>query len=168
LENELLRSQIAREQAQLGPPQPSSDPALIEGQGDTPVIDEPMRRTGTGPKASQEPGAVSDVGFARTSTGYAPVPSRDVKERIEDNLISEAMWSIRNLLLPNLGKGDPPPKSWKYPGTVWKWNSRKQEWQMGYPGKRLKPVHVRKTKRKFSGKPVRGRLRQPYIGKWRN
>lgn len=68
----------------------------------------------------QEAGAINDYGFARTSTGYAVVPSKDVKERIEDQFIPETMWAIRNMLKP------PPPASYM---KDYHWNPVAQEYQ---------------------------------------
>lgn len=131
LENELLRSQIARSNQQLvaTKPLPGLDP-LIPGQGDSGTVKaEPLK---VAPAHSQGPfsegGAISDVGWARTPTGIAPVPSKDVKERIEDNLIPETMWSFRNLFYPNVGGGPRPPFD-AGAGRKWQWSGAKQEWQ---------------------------------------
>lgn len=138
LENELLRSKIAREKAQIGPPLPSGNPYLNPPDLLMPdnkigvMIDEkPMERTVTEPgRPFQEPGAIPDVGFVKTPTGLAPVPSKDAKERIEDQAIPELMWSLRNNLLPSLGHGEPPPQHALPQGAYrWKWNVWKQEWQ---------------------------------------
>lgn len=157
LENDFLRAQIAKETAQIGPAMPSASPGLlIEGQGDAAVVDRPMSRTSTVEGSrSQEPGAISDTGFAYTGTGWAPVPSSDVKNRIEDQAIPEIMWALRNLLLPNTGGGISPPKSWLPRGTKFVWNKLKQEWQAGYPGRRRPYVRPR-------GAEGRARVRRDY------
>lgn len=63
--------------------------------------DVPLKRTGDGgPQESY--GAISDIGWARSETGYYPVPSLDVKERIEDGPM-EWHWLLRNQVLPHLG-----------------------------------------------------------------
>lgn len=150
LENELLRSKIAREKAQIGPPLPSGNPYLNPPDLIMPdnkigvMIDEkPMERTRTDPgRPYQEPGAIPDVGFVKTPTGLAPVPSKDVKERIEDQAIPELMWSLRNNLLPSLGHGEPPPQHALPSGAFrWKWSVWKQEWQPEFvvPGTKFKP-----------------------------
>lgn len=82
----------------------------------------------------QQAGQISDVGWVKTKSGYAPVPSVDVKERIEDQMIPEAMWSYRNQLIPNLqsfgAKADKPPRSLlPGPNYEWEWSYTKQEWQ---------------------------------------
>lgn len=58
----------------------------------------PLERIGDGgPQESW--GAVSDIGFARTATGWVPIPSRDTKESIEDSPL-EWSWFTRNYLTP--------------------------------------------------------------------
>lgn len=135
LENAHIRAQIAK-LTQTGPALPTSRQAwLIDGQGDGQglINIKPMERTDTAPgRPSSEPGAIPDFGFVRTPTGWAPVPSKDAKERIEDNFIPESLWSLRNLLLPEGagGSNNRPPQSalpdW---ATHWRWNPSKFEWQ---------------------------------------
>lgn len=144
LENDLLRSQITSVQRSMQPAMPSnSDMPLLVGQGngyptggllpppEGYVNESPLSRVHSAPgRPAQEVGAVPDVGFARTATGYAPVPSQDVKNRIEDMVIPEILWADRNLLRPNLGQAERPSDSLlpsKY--HTWIWNKWKQEWQ---------------------------------------
>lgn len=109
LENDLLASQIARiTQAGRSPPGPSAtdgDRYLLDGQSDSPLVKEgPLARTTSAPGIpSQEPGAIPDVGYARTSTGYHPVFSKDVKDRLEEDLPGMILWNVRNRLLPTFG-----------------------------------------------------------------
>lgn len=126
LENQLLRSQIAKMNAQVGPPMPGN--GLTE--------DVPLKRViGEPGKYGDEAGNIPEVGFARTSSGgSAPVPSKDVKERIEDQLIPELLWSLRNNLMPNL------PWNWSNQSMApskrllpkwadsWQWSIRNQSW----------------------------------------
>lgn len=74
-------------------------------------------------------GAAPDVGFVYTSDGgLAVVPSKDVKERIEDQLIPEAMWAWRNNITP-MFNGITKPNIREFPlplGYDWKWNFKKQ------------------------------------------
>lgn len=123
LQNQLLRSQITRMNQTSAPPMPVEQRYLLEGQGQTAtprlsrnplpgvlVTDKPLDRTAADPNAlHSEAGAVTDMGFARTATGYAPVPSRNTQERIEDNIISQITWAIRNQMLPSLGYRHIPP-----------------------------------------------------------
>lgn len=152
LENDLLRSQIIRS-AQTGPPVPSntSNPMLTDvpglGLGATEggttgkVVVKPMERSSTVPgHGYSEAGVIPDLGWGKTETGYVPIPSKDMKERIEDQIIPEIMWAIRNNLIPTFGQGTSPP--WKpKTGYVWWFNAARQEWQetlMAKPSVRLK------------------------------
>lgn len=100
LQNELLRSQIKAvnmkvNQSQLPPPAVERiTQQIIPGQADAPSID---------------PGIVTDTGHARTRTGYAPVPSEQVKQRIEDVLPQEVMHFMRNNVAPNFNQNFSPP-----------------------------------------------------------
>lgn len=66
------------------------------------IKNEPLERIGIG-GPQEAPGAISDIGWVRTATGYQPVPSADVKERLEDNIFLETLWFARNVALPHLG-----------------------------------------------------------------
>lgn len=128
LENQLLASKIATINQPGSPanaPGGIVQPYFEPGQPDFPGIVKTApfsRQAAAIGNAWQEPAATTDVGFARTSSGgYAAVPSKDVKEKIEDDLISELQWSIRNRLLPTFGygKSEPfPPKE----GYAWVYN----------------------------------------------
>lgn len=159
LENEILRMEIASkvarlQQGQVGPPMPVNQRYLIDGQGDTAVSaavpvgssrgapgssalvqENPMRRTPSDPRAPySEPGAIQDVGPVRTSAGIAHVPSKDVKERIEDNFLYEMQHFFRNQVLPavsmssqqNMTKGFPPAP----PGHHWHFIPMRGEYQL--------------------------------------
>jgi hypothetical protein len=91
---------------------PGFSPGLIDWRNpkqfsDAPEIDgienKPLKRIGIG-GAQEAPGAISDIGWARTAGGgYVVVPSSDVKERIEDDLFTQAQWSWRNIWGPSIG-----------------------------------------------------------------
>lgn len=133
LENQLLSSQIAKLNASSNPPMPSDGVKyLLPGQGNTPgFVDKPADRVPSAPGApSQEHGAIPDVGFARTTTGWAPVPSKDVKERIEDNWIQERLYDMRNNIMPSFGGNVSPPKMDPGKGNVWWFNPFRQEYQI--------------------------------------
>ena len=85
LKNDYLRTQIASEQARLR-------------QYENPTIQMLPHRAVVSSKSrpSQEPGTITDVGWANTPSGHHPVPSKDVKERVEDNIIAETAWGLRN------------------------------------------------------------------------
>lgn len=140
LENNLLETQIWKlKQPQVGPSAPSLAPRPIDGQGDVPpqfgnrVEVKPLELPPTDPgNPSKEVYKVPDFTYAQTPTGLAPVPSADVKERIEDNLIPEHMWSWRNNILPNFGSKSTRPDPELYDpghGNIWVWNPWAQEWQ---------------------------------------
>lgn len=137
LQNELLKSQLARARQNSSPSMPTNERYLVDGQGQTSnrpglVESKPMERTPGAPEAlHSEPAAVTDVGYARTvSGGYTPVPSKDVKERIEDNLILEAIWAFRNNLMPSISNHNfaPPPVPLKQ-GHHWTFNPFAQEYR---------------------------------------
>lgn len=119
LENDLLRSQIAKINQTITPAMPTpSQRYLVEGQGSTAlpsglVETEAMRRTAGDPLSLHtEPGAIGDVGYARTASGgYAPVMSYDVKQRLEEDLPGMLLWNLRNRLLPTIGANQSPPNA---------------------------------------------------------
>lgn len=147
LENEFLRSRIRNIDAQNGPPMPSFAPNLqvLPGQGDSSSLIQtsPMSRVAPSVDAPQsEPGAITDVGWAVVPGGrLTSVPSKDVKERIEDQIIPEIMWSLRNGLVPTIKhfsggdmSGHAPPKSLLPEGAVsWRFHPFRQEWIPVYP-----------------------------------
>lgn len=104
-------------------------------------IDEnPMKRTTSYPgRPHMEPGAINSHGYSITETGLMPVPSGDIKERIED---SPYEWShfYRYGITPSFsGKSGKPPmevvtRNW--PGAIDTfWNPVLLEWQPKYPSK---------------------------------
>lgn len=140
LENEVLRSQIRRNNS-AGTPPATPLPGtkwLIPGQGETTIpdipgtiVDKGLTRSGIDPTAGyRESGALPDVGYALTpSGGYAPVPSKDVKERIEDIMPAEWMWWIRNQGLPTVGMNQAPPPVDVPPGyDAWVYHPLRQEY----------------------------------------
>lgn len=137
LENDLLRSRIARlNSGQVGPaaPQPAGEPYLTDGAGGPGgVKDKPMDVMVNRNNPYAEPGAVADTGWARTASGgWAPIPSKDAKDRLEDITIPQLMWGYRNNILPNLpgnlGANNHPPQSALPPGHKWQWSYKDQAW----------------------------------------
>lgn len=140
LENELLASQIAKIN------QPGTPPAMpsatgrrsVAGQGNAPlsnslVKDEALKRTAADPeKASQEAGAISDSGHSRTVKGWAPVMSKDVQERLEEDMIGTFAWNLRNRIMPSIGvwnkEKDPPFKAPE--GREWYYHPIWQEYRL--------------------------------------
>lgn len=140
LDNQIRASQL-RNIRQTGPAMPSpldQEGSTSMGQGNFQV--KPSQATSTTRGAPhQQAGAIADMGFARTSDGgYIPVPSTDIKERIEDNIFHEATHFLRNNVVPNLTGGSPPdPKNYPLPKGYdhWKWSYTKQQYM---PAKRYK------------------------------
>lgn len=118
-EIDVLRADAAskvatRSGAMVGPPMPIGNRYMsgLEGQQGALVKNEPLERVVPAPEApNQEPGAVVDLGFARTKDGFAPVPSKDFQERSEDNFLAQLAWAWRNQFLPWMGKNESPPPS---------------------------------------------------------
>lgn len=118
LDNDLKRAEIA---SKVGRLRQNATPAFpvsgdagayeIPGQGNSPLIKSKPLEVAPSPvnAPSVEGGAIADTGYARTTTGWAPVPSKDVKERIEDNIPQEVMHWFRNNLLPTFGYNRAPP-----------------------------------------------------------
>lgn len=139
LQNVLLEGQITAINKPQNPPLPSNSglPGSLtgQGQGDAYVLEKPLSRTHSAPGLpNQEVGHVADVGWARTATGLVPVPSSDVKERIEDSFIPETMWSLRNQLMPNITSDPvrPSPSLLPKGATHWEWSYTGQEWRPAY------------------------------------
>lgn len=132
IDNQIRASQLKKLQA--GPAFPGGD-NFISGQGNSGLVkDQPLTRTATLPGGHAEGGAIGDIGWAKTSTGVVPVPSKDIKERIEDNFFHETSHFIRNNVMPNFGGGTAPPASALPKGaTNWFWNPVRQEYQPEYP-----------------------------------
>lgn len=138
LQNEYLRSQIAASKLatlnQAGIPSgvPSvSSRMLVDGQASSgAVATTPMARQSSAPgKPSQEAGAVSEYGFVRTPSGYAPVMSKDAKDRLEEDLIGVMAWNLRNRVLPTFLPqifGNPPDHAEGY-----RYNPLKQQYDEG-------------------------------------
>lgn len=96
------------------------------------VSEKPLEKI-TSDTGYSEPGAVNDLGWVRTAGGgIAPVPSKDAKERTEDNVFQEAAWAIRNNFLPAFkGLPSPDPKTVPLPKGYdrWKWQPALQEFR---------------------------------------
>lgn len=182
LENDLLRSQIARlnQSPTVGLPQKKDQ--VIPGQADierngllgTPAshhfVEEPQKLTVTSPgRPWQEPHPIADLGFVRTPTGLAPVPGKDTKERIEDQAIPELMWAFRNHLIPTLGAGTPPPSEMLPDGAYsWRFDPAKQEWQPVFRRPQEKPSFDIGWKRaQERGEPWTSWSGRPYLGRSR-
>lgn len=154
LDNQIKNSQLTKMNA-TGPAMPGSS-SFISGQGNSgaAIVEKPLERTMSlkgSPEA--EPGALSDIGWVKTKTGIVPVPSKDTKERIEDNMPHEWMHYYRNNIKPNFGKGTKPPKEALPKGaTDWEWSFWDQEYQPVYGGKGKSPLDkIKDTPGKYWG-----------------
>lgn len=95
------------------------------------VTPKPMEVIRSAPDASHsEPAPVVDQGWLKTSTGWAPAPSNDAKQKTEDSWADTA-WAVRNLLIPNVGLGKHPPKS--ITGGETEWDPTYQEYRLKKP-----------------------------------
>lgn len=134
IDNQIRASQLQKLNS-APPPLPSAvDAYTIPGQGNSFKV-KPAEITASDPSdPAREGGAISDYRLAASSLGgLIPVPSSDMKQAIEDNMIQEIPWALRNNLLPNYGithEGVPPG---------YKWNPFRQQYEKGYSG--LEGVH---------------------------
>lgn len=128
LDNQIRASEL-RKVNMTGPAFPGASSKLIDGQGDSVVVKPSEIIASDKLDLSKEAGVITDYSFAQNSLGgLTPVPSSDVKSRIEDSVFLELPWAIRNNLLPNIGfhhKGVP---------DGYRWNPEKQHYEKGYYG----------------------------------
>jgi len=133
IDNQIKATQL-RQMQSVGPAFPSPDGSFIPGQGNSgsrTVQVNPAQRVVSEPGSrGKEAGTVNDFTFAETPTGLAVVPSKDIKERIEDQMVPEAAWALRNQIIPFFkGPMDPSKIQQKPPaGMKWQWNGLKQEY----------------------------------------
>lgn len=152
LENELLASQIARVRQPATPPaSPPTNPnaLLLPGQGDSPGIkNEAFERAGWNPeKPWSEAGAVTDLGFTRTETGWAPTMSKEAKDRLEDDMAGIIGWNLRNRLPQTFQQNLRPP-----------FDPLSDEYWVYHPG--MQEYRLRRRKR--SGTHSRFRFRETF------
>lgn len=131
-ETQLVQAQIAKlNSGQVGPPLPLKESVMIGPGESAPVIPvqreplelAPFERGNT----SKEVGSLSDYTFVRQADGgLRIVPSRDIKQRIEDTAIPELLWALNNNLLPNLESAYFYPQEDPGPGRKWQWSFRRQ------------------------------------------
>ena len=103
LQNAAIASQVANLNQPGNPPASPTNRWLVDGQGQTTlpktstlVNDTPLKRVVSDPSRPwSEPAAVTDTGYTRTNSGYAPVMSTDAKERLEEDTIGGLTWNSR-------------------------------------------------------------------------
>lgn len=145
LENEVLASQVAKNRAAVTPGIPSEgDQYLIPGQNvPGTVVEKPMPRTMAGPGGYREPGSITSIGYAQNAYGgWDPVPSDDIKRRIEDSP-QEWVHYFQNNIAPWINSDlRRPPATPLAPGYEWDYNPL-----FGYYGRMSRkhpPMRVRK------------------------
>lgn len=132
LQNDVLRSQLAKlNSSQVGPAFPGT-PGLIDGQGNSGIIDVTPSRVVTGAVGapSRQPGVLAEyqLGAPRSNGSQPLYPSKDAKERIEDDIVGEVIWALQNRLVPERHpdpdmywnplfqsyRKNPIPRSWRF------------------------------------------------------
>lgn len=66
------------------------------------IANKPLERIGIG-GAQEAPGAISDIGWIKTTKGWVVTYSSDAKERTEDDVLAQAQWHWRNTIGPSVG-----------------------------------------------------------------
>lgn len=136
IDNDIRAGQLSSVNAPGNPAFPHPNGNVIPGQGNSPVKDIPLERTGQDRRDRySEGGSIPSVGWAENgSGGLMPIPSQDIKNRIEDQIIPESVWAVNNQLKPNFGVGSQPPRSALPKGySGWQWSHADQAF---YPVKR--------------------------------
>jgi len=134
IENDLKVTQgLSKTSFPQNPAFPHPNGNVIPGQGNSPVKDVPLERTGMSSTAPySEGGSIPSVGWAKTPDGgLRPVPSTDVKNRIEDQVIPETAWAAQHMVAPNFSKNPTakPPVDALPKGSVdWRWSVSRQAW----------------------------------------
>lgn len=140
IENQLKASELARLQQSPSNALPGDDSGIspdILGRAPVPRVEITPVRVGANARgrAAQEAGSVTSFGFARTADGgLVAVPSRDMKDRIEDNIFLETEWAFRNQLMPFVSSDKaramaPTTKDYPLPrGFKWVYDRWKAAW----------------------------------------
>lgn len=108
------------------------DGALIEGQGDSPIKVNLSETEANSPgKPAVAAASVPEISFARNADGgYSMVRSKDVADRLDDDVLGTISWYLRNYGSAYFDNQDfAPPKSWLPKGaTHWVFNSGNMSW----------------------------------------
>lgn len=141
LNNDILTTQLTSINRPGNPPFPSGGPSVTQGGISSGVYsDVPLERTGQSRSARHSEGAsIPSVGWAETADGgLRPVPSQDIKNRIEDQIVPETIWALQHQIAPNFGAGPRPPKeALKHPSHHWSWSHSRQAWYSRRKPKKL-------------------------------
>lgn len=151
LENDLLRMQIASEQAKLYPPNPpfpSAEGSGVSFPGQGQVLEvEPSREPGVHRDSRYSMGGVyPDVQFGFSGSGQSPYPPQGLIEdqEVTNPLFLEWIWNNRIAPYWNvpLGKGKPPSDELLPPDAYgWRWSPTAQEWHPVYSPNWLERLH---------------------------
>lgn len=99
------------------------------------INDNPMDRT-TSVTGYSEPGAITSIGYSTNPDGsFTLVPSKDVKERIEDDLVLESNWKLQAISnAKDMADHLPKPAAGKYwafnPATL-TFSQKDRHWGLG-------------------------------------
>ncbi|MBX2833764.1 MAG: hypothetical protein KTR28_02210 [Micavibrio sp.] len=134
LENDYLKTQIAGSAQAItnsGKTTPAQAPSTISGQGRTRSLPADVIASAIN-DVSREAGSINSYAFTKpTRTGVGLVPSKQMKERIEDDFIGQLLWHLEHRVIA------PPhpdkdkfwnPLAQKYQPRFWKkkyWKKRK-------------------------------------------
>jgi len=153
LQNQLLRSQIARMQSdQIGPAFPATgDNGPLAGQGNLPARSNPLGvykmdppkiaevAPGTPTAEAGPPGP--DSVWLKTPTGVRPVPAKHAVQDTDIFNPEYLEWAWRNKVFPHRERSPSPAYMAKvYPGSIGaRWDQWNMEWRPIYPsGGRVK------------------------------
>lgn len=146
LKNSLLESQISLMNKPQNPPFPNQAGYSMDGQSaspsNTPYLSpkpaEPVIGAQLNP--ARDSGAINSYSYMKTdSGGLVVVPSKDAKERTEDDLAQQIQWALRNQLAPSVS-GLKPPSVKEFPLSEaqrrqgfdrWVWHPLKQQFVPG-------------------------------------
>lgn len=122
IDNQIKKSEFARlNSAQSVPVRPAAAVAA----GDV-VLNSLQRTKNESGSLAKEVGSLPDFTYVDSMDGSKYiVPSKDAKERIEDQLIPELSWAWRNNILPIFGQKPPPPSDDPGEGRYWRWDGFK-------------------------------------------
>lgn len=140
LQNDLLRSQIARNQRdQTGPPAPSmkmngvASSARVAAIPASPTLNSLYDR-------SQEAGAISDKSYIMSGKNeLIPAQSYDFKQRSDEDFVGNRMWDFRNRVVPFFKKNNPVPNRKDFPlpkGQQWGYDRWRGSYRPFYSGSR--------------------------------
>jgi len=182
LQQDLLRQQIEgqrlenlKKSQELAPQktgQPTAGAGFMPGSSQVikgGITEKNMERT-TSLKGRpwSEPGAINAQGFEASPTGLGPIPSGDVKQRIEDSPY-ELRHFVRYGLMPNLGdtSTQPPLSALPYGADSWVWNRVFQEWQ---PQSLKQLAHERRDRSKRNNPygPLPQAIKDDWDKNWKN